>query len=664
LKLTTITKLFFSKPDVALRTYIVAPRDYAESLVEELVRRGLFEPLPPEEAGKVLEAVKRRSELAERALALFKELNSLVEKSVEVEITELPWDTDAALEKLVAEFEEVRGVVKRLLEEAERAREELEKLKALRLVVQRLSESGAADKSLLDYEGALVVSKTLYGGVREVESITAKALKTLLHATLSEDRAVAVVVLDRRTYRSLEAAAKKLELPVSTLLGEAPVLELSHVDRLVELAEKRLVEIKSRVQSLLENRLHDLALLRALAEVAQYELGVLGKALSSKYTAVVVGWTLKSRRGELEKVLRAVRGYAVFEEVESAPVELSNLKPFKPFEVITDVMGYPAPREWDPTPLITYFYLIFFALMFPDVGYAIGLIIGARLVLPFFVENRETLKKLVNMATYAGIAGCVAGLLANSFLGSLLGSYIGRVVPRLLPSLPPGLADPVALGSAVMEYIKLALLVGYYSVIVAHVIGLVKSAITRRAGSALLEALVIAIAITGPAAIEATIGIKTDVWGLLRLVNPGTLLYSTIALVVVYAVFKSVLERPLGAVLWLFDIIGVMGDTFSFVRIAGLAIGSAVLAELINNLILSLTPAISSVSIAVGVLVGAAISVLLHTVNLGLSSLGPFIHSLRLVMYEVSTKFYEGSGRRISPVLIPLLRVRVGSSRL
>jgi V/A-type H+-transporting ATPase subunit I len=215
-----------------------------------------------------------------------------------------------------------------------------------------------------------------------------------------------------------------------------------------------------------------------------------------------------------------------------------------------------------------------------------------------------------------------------------------------------------------MEYIKLALLVGYYSVIVAHVIGLVKSAITRRAGSALLEALVIAIAITGPAAIEATIGVKTDVWGLLRLVNPGTLLYSTIALVVVYAALKSVLERPLGAVLWLFDIIGIMGDTFSFVRIAGLAIGSAVLAELINNLILSLTPAVSSVSIALGVLVGAVISVLLHTVNLGLSSLGPFIHSLRLVMYEMSTKFYEGSGRRISPVLIPLLRVRVGSSRL
>jgi vacuolar-type H+-ATPase subunit I/STV1 len=130
--LASLSKLFFSKPDVAQRTYIVVPRDRIESLVEELVRRGLFEPLPPEEAAKVLEAVKKRAELAEKALALFKELNSLIKKSVEVEISELPWNTDEALEKLTAEFEEVREVANKLLDEAREVKSELEKLRALR----------------------------------------------------------------------------------------------------------------------------------------------------------------------------------------------------------------------------------------------------------------------------------------------------------------------------------------------------------------------------------------------------------------------------------------------------------------------------------------------------------------------------------------------------
>jgi len=146
----------------------------------------------------------------------------------------------------------------------------------------------------------------------------------------------------------------------------------------------------------------------------------------------------------------------------------------------------------------------------------------------------------------------------------------------------------------------------------------------------------------------------------LRLISRDILLYSTMVIVLIYAAFKSLIDRPLGAVLWLFDIIGIMGDVFSFVRIAGLALGSAVLAELINNLIIGLIPMMSNVTFILGLLLGIIVSAILHTVNLGLSALGPFIHSLRLVMYEVSTKFYEGSGRRIAPVIIPLLKVRIG----
>jgi V/A-type H+-transporting ATPase subunit I len=661
--LASFFKLFFSKPDVAQRTYIIVPRDRIESLVEELVRSGLFEPLPQEEATKILEVVKKRAELAEKALALFKELNSLVKKSVEVEVSNLPWNTDEALEKLIAEFEEVRGVANKLLDEAREIKSDLEKLRALKAAVVTLAgSSGLLDKTVLEYDGVYLVSRTLYGNVREVESATSRTLKTLFFSVLSEDKAVAVAVLDKKSYRGLGGLLSKLELPVSKLTGDASVITVTQLDRAIESAEKKLSEVESRIEAILESRIRELALLKALAEVTQYELGVLGKALGSKYTAVVVGWSLRSRRRELERALRAVNGYAVFEEAENPPVELDNLKPFKPFEVITDIMGYPLRDEWDPTPLVTYFYLVFFALMFPDIGYSIGLIIGSRLVLPFFVENKETLRKLINIATYAGIAGCVTGLLSNSFLGSLLGSYLRLALPGLLPSLPPGLSDPVALGNAVMSYINLALLVGYYTVILAHLIGLVKSTITRKKTGVVLEALIILIAITGPAAIQATLGLNLDIWGVNGLLGPQNTLYLTITLVFLYAAIKSILDRPIGAILWLFDIIGIMGDTLSFVRIAGLALGSAVLAELINSLIVNLIPAVSSINIMLGVVVGAVISILLHTVNLGLSSLGPFIHSLRLVMYEVSTKFYEGAGRRISPAFIPLLKVRIGQT--
>lgn len=662
--MSLFSKLLLNKPDVALRTYIIAPRDGVEALTEDLVRRGFLEPLPPQEASRVLEAVKKRAELSERALLLFKELSSLVKESVEIEIKELPWDTDKALENLVAEFEEIREVARRLVEEAEKTKRELEKIRALKLVVSELSESnGLLDKSLLDYRGEYLVSKTLYGDVKEVESVTSKSLKTLFYRALGEEKAVAVVVLDKSVYDSVKSLIEKLELPVSRVLKDtlSTIIEVSYVDRVAEDIEATLTNIESRLEELLKSKLYELALLKALAETAQYELSVLNKALSSKYMAVIVGWSLKSKRTELEKLVRAFSGYVVFEEDVNPPVELNNLKPFKPFEILTEVIGYPAPYEWDPTPIITYFYLIFFALMFPDIGYSIGLIIGARLVLPYFVDNKETLRKLIDIATYAGIAGCITGFLANSFFGSLIGSHIGFIAPKLLPSLPARLADPEALSSAVISYISLTLLIGYYIVIFAHMVGVVKNAVSGNKSGLVLEILIVLIAIVGPSAVSTSLRLNTDVWGLSRFLDQSVIFYTTLTAVILYAVLKSLLDRPLGVMLWLFDIIGILADVLSFIRIAGLALGSAVLAELINNLVLGLIPTLSSLSFIVGLLGGAVVSILFHTVNLGLSALGPFIHSLRLVMYELSTKFYEGSGKRVLLTRVStLLKVRIG----
>ncbi|MGB9816238.1 MAG: hypothetical protein ACPLQS_01410 [Desulfurococcaceae archaeon] len=659
--MSLLSKISLNKPDIALRAYVITPRESTETLVEELVRKGLFEPLPPQEAGKALEIAKKRYELSEKALGLFRELSSLVKKKVEVEVKELPWDTDKALEKLVADFEELMDAAARLISESEKLKGKLEKLKALRVVVTELSREGLLDKSLLDYEGVYLASKTLYGSVKDLEYIASRSLKTIFHSVLSEERAVAVVLLEKKVYESNKPHIEKLEIPVRDLVRDEEPLTPQSVDNLIREVEAELSATESKLEELLESRLYELALLKVLAEIINSELGVLGKALSSKYMAVVAGWTLKSRVSELEKIVSACSGYVVYEADPNPPVDFNNLKPFKPFELLTEVMGLPSPSEWDPTPLLTYFYLIFFSLMFPDVGYSIGLIIGARLVLPYFVDNKETLKKLINIATYAGIVGCITGLLANSFFGSLLGSYIGLIVPKLLPSIPAGLSDPIAMKSAVIGYIALALILGYYVVLFAHILGALKNAIARNKFGFLFELLTMLIMVFGPASIQASIGLSTDVWGLLRFMSGKDVIYSTILLIVIYSILRSVFDKPFGAILWLFDVIGILADVLSFVRIAGIALGSAMLAEIFNGLILNVYSSLSSLSFIVGVLAGALITVILHIVNLGFSSLSPFIHSLRLVMYELSSKFYEGSGRRISPAATPLLRVKIGT---
>jgi V/A-type H+-transporting ATPase subunit I len=659
--LVELSKLFLNKPDVGVKAFIVVPVDYADELLNDLVHKSLLEPLPAGEVSREVEKLKSRLELALKVERLVQELSKKLPGVVEVEVKELPWDIDEALAKLHAELSETLEVVRALEAEAGRLEELREKLSALKALLSKARELGVSSTELvLDYEGPMIVVKTLYGKSDAVKALEGASLKTLLKIDVPPDKQVALVVFDRESYEKAKQEVSKLEIrPRDLKVAEGGDFGAVIDSQIAEL-ERGISSIREKIRSVVESKSYEMGLAKILAEGVASKVGVLKEALESRYLTVVAGWTLKSRLGELESIVKKRRGTVVIEKATEPHVEFNNLRPFKPFELFTEIMGYPSPHEWDPTPLLTYLYLIFFSLMFPDVGYAIGLILGSRLVLPYFVENKETLSRLIKISTYAGIAGAFAGLLSGSFFGSLLGSYISAVIPPVLPSLPPRLEALEAISSAILRYLGLALGVGYFTVLLSHSIGLYKNIAARNKTGAASELIVVALMILAPPAIKATIGLNTDVLGLLRFVPSDVCVKLAAGLLVAYALLRSIADRPFGAMLWIFDVLGVMADVLSFVRIAGIAIGSAIMAELLNSLILNLYAASSAISAFLGFAVGFVAAATLHVVNLGLSSISPFVHSLRLVMYEVSSKFYEGSGRRISPKGVRGFTVRIG----
>jgi V/A-type H+-transporting ATPase subunit I len=108
----------------------------------------------------------------------------------------------------------------------------------------------------------------------------------------------------------------------------------------------------------------------------------------------------------------------------------------------------------------------------------------------------------------------------------------------------------------------------------------------------------------------------------------------------------------IGAILWLFDITGLLGDIMSYTRIAGVGLATFYLAAAFNMLARLFSGFIPIPGIA-GVVGGAILAIVIlligHIINLLLSLITGFVHSLRLCFVEFLIKFYEGGGVRYSP---------------
>jgi V/A-type H+-transporting ATPase subunit I len=130
------------------------------------------------------------------------------------------------------------------------------------------------------------------------------------------------------------------------------------------------------------------------------------------------------------------------------------------------------------------------------------------------------------------------------------------------------------------------------------------------------------------------------------------LLYVAI-LGVVLIVASSIIEKGafLGSIFWLFDITGILGDVMSYARLAGVGLATYYLAycfNLIAQLLRGMMP-VGVVQIIVGGLIFILVLLAGHVLNLALSGITCFVHSLRLCFVEFLFKFFEGGGRAYSP---------------
>ncbi|GAH76595.1 unnamed protein product, partial [marine sediment metagenome] len=184
--------------------------------------------------------------------------------------------------------------------------------------------------------------------------------------------------------------------------------------------------LREELQSKAGEDLNRLALLREALSAENERLLVLEKACEAKYVTLIEGWIPES---DIEPVISDVKQSIDYvfvdtrkpEPSEEPPTKLKNLTGVKPFQAIVNLFATPKYREWDPTPIISYSFALFFGLMVGDVIYALGIMLLGKYLLGKLVddphsENFKLFQRLIY--TCAGVA-LVVGLLSGTYLGDI-----------------------------------------------------------------------------------------------------------------------------------------------------------------------------------------------------------------------------------------------------
>ena len=99
----------------------------------------------------------------------------------------------------------------------------------------------------------------------------------------------------------------------------------------------------------------------------------------------------------------------------------------------------------------------------------------------------------------------------------------------------------------------------------------------------------------------------------------------------------------------LYDIINFFSDLMSYTRLFGLGLASAVIAMVFNQIGIVIKDMMPSIPV-LGWAIACVVFIIGHVFNIGINTLGAYVHDARLQFVEFYGKFYEGGGALFRPL--------------
>ena len=348
------------------------------------------------------------------------------------------------------------------------------------------------------------------------------------------------------------------------------------------------------------------------------------KLLATERAFALTGWVDEPHVPQLEALLGE---YCCAWELsdptkdDKVPVRLQNNRLTAPLNMVTEMYSLPDYHNVDPNPLIMPFYVIFFGMMFNDLGYGLVFILVSLIVQKKYRLQRG-MKNMMQLVLECGITTALFGLLTGSFFGDAIpqiASMFGKTVT--LPYLFSPLENP-------LQVLIISLVLGVVQIVFGMA---VKAYILIRDGKpwdALMDVGSWWLLFAGVA-----VGALGGTW--------LVAIAGVLALVLTQGRAKpTIVGKLVGGIASLYDITSYFSDVLSYSRIMALMLAGGIVASIVNIL----------GGLGGNIFLFIPIFIIGHVFNIGINVIGTYVHAARLQYLEFFGKFYEDGGKAFRPL--------------
>ena len=398
--------------------------------------------------------------------------------------------------------------------------------------------------------------------------------------------------------------------------------KIKNLDKELNALKKELESIKKRYKEKIADLYYTLSIYTERERIV-------AKFGRSALFTVIEGWLPKNKLNEFKEKLKEFDKEVYIEEIhthEVPPTLLKNPHIAKPFEFLVKFTSLPRGDELDPSIIYLFTVPFLYGMIIGDVIYSIMAFIFAD-----YLQKKikhPYIKGFTDIWKIGSIGGIFWGLLFDEWMGASHAYWLNVIGKFIGLSFEPLYHPFIHRMHQITLLILATVIVGIVHLCLGFLLGAIKE--WKHSKIHALGKL---------AWIPLIIGGAITVSGLLFNAIPKDIANISLYITIISALVMVAIEKVAG----LFEIPGVLGNIFSYARIAAVGVVGVVIAEMINEFF---TPS------DIGGLIMFPLLIFLHFSNALLAMFESLIHGGRLNLVEFGSKFFSGGGKEYQPFML------------